>query len=72
MAFEGSTNWSRVGEGTFVVKGQPGGPGYRAQNNTLAVFADPDTIAQVTAELVAEHVAARGPGLSRGRWTKRS
>ena len=65
--FEGSTNWSRAGEGTFVVKGHPGGPGYRAQNNTLAVFTDPDTIARFTAELVAEHLAARGTGVSRGR-----
>jgi hypothetical protein len=59
VGFEGSTNWSASGEGTFVVKGQPGGPGYKAQNNTLAVFTDPDTIARFTAELVAEHLAAR-------------
>ncbi len=63
VGFEGSTNWSASGEGTFVVKGQPGGPGYRAQNNTLAVFTDPDTIARFNAELVAEHLAAREPGL---------
>ena len=63
VGFEGSTNWSACGEGTFVVKGHPGGPGYRAQNNTLAVFTDPDTIARFTAELVAEHLAARGTGL---------
>ena len=63
VGFEGSTNWSASGEGTFVLKGRPGGPGYKAQNNTLAVFTDPDTIARFTAELVAEHLAARGPGL---------
>ena len=62
----------RLGEGTFVVKGRPGGPGYKAQNNTLAVFTDPDTIARFTAELVAEHLAARGPGLSRGSRVRRS
>jgi len=72
VGFEGSTNWSRAGEGTFVVKGQPGGPGYKAQNNTLAVFTDPDTIARFTAELVAEHLAARGPGLARGHAARRS
>jgi hypothetical protein len=66
VGFEGSTNWSASGEGTFVVKGQPGGPGYKAQNNTLAVFTDPDTIGRFTAELVAEHLAARGAGLRRG------
>jgi hypothetical protein len=59
VGFEGSTNWSASGKGTFVVKGRPGGPRYRAQNNTLAVFTDPDTIARFTAELVAEHLAAR-------------
>ncbi len=63
VGFEGSTNWSASGEGTFVVKGMPGGPRYKAQNNTLAVFTDPDTIARFTAELVAEHLAARGSGL---------
>jgi len=65
VGFEGSTNWSASGEGTFVVKGRPGGVGYRAQNNTLAVFTCPDAIARFTAELVAEHLAARGPGLAR-------
>jgi hypothetical protein len=63
VGFEGSTNWSASGEGTFVVKGRPGGPRYRAQNNTLAVFTCPDAIARFTAELVAEHLAARGSGL---------
>ena len=65
VGFEGSTNWSASGEGTFVVKGRPGGPGYKAQNNTLAVFTDPDTIARFTAELVAEHLAARAGGQAR-------
>ena len=60
VGFEGSTNWSASGEGTFVVAhpDAPGGPGYKAQNNTLAVFTDPDTIIRFTAELVAEHLAA--------------
>lgn len=55
---EGSTNWSSSGEGTFVVKGQAGGPNYKAQNNTQSVFTDPDTISRFSAELVREHVAA--------------
>lgn len=62
VGFEGSTNWSTSGEGTFVVKGKPGGPGYKAQNNTLAVFTDPDTLARFAAELIAEHLAARDLG----------
>jgi hypothetical protein len=72
VGFEGSTNWSASGEGTFVVKGRPGRPGYKAQNNTLAVFTDPETIARFTAELVAEHLAARGPGLRHHRAAERS
>ena len=56
---EGSTNWSASGEGTFVVKGQPGGKGYKAQNNTQSIFTDPDTISRFQSELIAEHMAAR-------------
>ena len=56
---EGSTNWSVSGEGTFVVKGQAGGRGYKAQNNTQSVFTDPDTISRFQSELIAEHMAAR-------------
>lgn len=57
---EGSTNWSTSGEGTFVVKGRAGGPGYKAQNNTQTIFTDPDTLSRFQAELIAEHLAARG------------
>ncbi len=56
---EGSTNWSTSGEGTFVITGKPGGAGYKAQNNTQSIFTDPDTISRFTAELIAEHMAAR-------------
>jgi hypothetical protein len=56
---EGSTNWSASGEGTFVVKGQSGGKGYKAQNNTQSIFTDPDTIGRFQSELIAEHMAAR-------------
>ena len=62
VGFEGSTNWSSSGEGTFVVSGHAGGAGYKAQNNTLAVFTDPDTIARFTAELIAEHLVAVDQG----------
>jgi len=57
---EGSTNWSGSGEGTFVVTGQAGGAGYKAQNNTQSIFTDPDTIHRFQAELIAEHLAAQG------------
>ncbi|HTR08233.1 MAG TPA: hypothetical protein VMJ11_16605 [Paraburkholderia sp.] len=57
---EGSVNWSAAGEGTFVVRGQPGGPGYKAQNNTQTIFTDPDTINRFQTELVAEHMIAMG------------
>ena len=56
---EGSTNWSASGEGTFIITGQPGSPGYKAQNNTQSIFTDPDTISRFTAELIAEHLAAQ-------------
>ena len=56
---EGSTNWSTSGEGTFVVKGQAGGVGYKAQNNTQSIFTDPDAVARFQAELLMEHASAR-------------
>ena len=59
VAAEGSTNWSTAGEGTFVVAGQPGGPGYKAQNNTQSVITDPDTIVRFQTELISEHMIAR-------------
>lgn len=57
---EGSTNWSNSGEGTFVVKGSPGGPGYKAQNNTQSFFTDSDAVARFQAELLHEHLVAKG------------
>lgn len=59
VAGEGSTNWSTSGEGVFVISGQPGGPGFKAQNNTQSIITDPDTISRFTAELIAEHMAAQ-------------
>lgn len=59
---EGSTNWSASGEGIFVVKGKPGGPGYKAQNNTQSIFTDPDTVSRFQTELVTEHMTARAQG----------
>lgn len=56
---EGSTNWSASGMGTFVVNGKPGGPGYKAQNNTQTIFTDPDSINRFQTELIAEHVTAQ-------------
>lgn len=56
---EGSTNWSASGEGTFVVTGQAGGAGYKAQNNTQSIFTDADTLSRFQAELIAEHMTAQ-------------
>lgn len=56
---EGSTNWSVSGEGKFVVAGEPGGVGYKAQNNTQSIFIDTDTLTRFQAELIAEHMAAQ-------------
>lgn len=55
---EGSTNWSTSGEGVFVVKGKPGGAGFKAQNNTQTIFLDRDAVMRFQAELIAEHLAA--------------
>lgn len=63
VGFEGSTNWSAAGEGTFTPGSTgPGGPGLKAQNNTLAVFTDPSACSRFTAELLAEHLAAQSQG----------
>ena len=59
VAGEGSTNWSGSGEGTFVIQGIAGGPGYKAQNNTQSIITDPDTISRFSAELIAEHLVAQ-------------
>ena len=59
VGFEGSTNWSASGEGTFVVQGNAGGPGYKAQNNTLSVFTCADALSRFTSQLIAEHMAAQ-------------
>ncbi len=56
---EGSTNWSKSGEGIFVVNGHAGGVGYKAQNNTQTFFTCPDAIQRFQSELIAEHVAAQ-------------
>jgi len=56
---EGSTNWSASGEGIFVVKGTPGGPGYKAQNNTQTIFTDLDSVSRFQAELIQEHMFAQ-------------
>ncbi|WP_243413068.1 hypothetical protein [Paraburkholderia silvatlantica] len=59
---EGSVNWSAAGEGTFVIKGTPGGPGYLAQNNTQTIFTDPDTVNRFQTELIAEHMTVKAQG----------
>jgi hypothetical protein len=59
VAGEGSTNWSGSGEGTFITPGKIGGAGYKAQNNTQSIITDADTIGRFTAQLIAEHLAAR-------------
>lgn len=54
---EGSTNWSKSGEGTFSVR--PGEKGFKAQNNTQTFFLDPYAVQRFQAQLIAEHVAAQ-------------
>jgi hypothetical protein len=60
LGCHGSTNWSADGEGTFVVKGAPGGTGYKAQNNTQSFFTDRWSINRFRSRLIAEHdIAAK-------------
>ena len=63
---EGSTNWSTSGEGIFRVKNQPGGPGYKAQNNTQTFFTRPYHVQRFQNELISEHVAAQKGLLKKG------
>lgn len=59
VAFEGSTNWSCSGEGTGIsLTAAKQGPGFKAQNNTLAVYVNPYEIAKFAARLDYEHAVA--------------
>jgi hypothetical protein len=56
--FEGSTNWSNAGEGTGIQLDPHAipAPGYKAQNNTLLVSANPVGLARFSARLDVEHL----------------
>ncbi|HXJ26377.1 MAG TPA: hypothetical protein VNH17_11780 [Streptosporangiaceae bacterium] len=57
LGWEGSTNWSSSGEGTGISldpKLKPA-PGYKAQNNTLLVSANPVFLTRFGARLDVEH-----------------
>lgn len=58
--FEGSTNWSASGEGTGIQLDPKilQAAGYKAQNNTLLVSANPVGMARFAARLDTEHQAA--------------
>lgn len=59
LGWEGSTNWSASGEGTGI-RLDPSlrpVPGYKAQNNTLLVSANPVFLARFSARLDTEHRA---------------
>ena len=59
VAFEGSTNWSSSGEGTGIsLTAAKQAPGFRAQNNTLAVYVNTYEIAKFAARLDYEHAVA--------------
>jgi hypothetical protein len=59
VAFEGSTNWSSSGEGTGIsLTGAKQAPGFKAQNNTLAVYVNTYEIAKFAARLDYEHAVA--------------
>lgn len=60
LGFEGSMNWSASGEGTGIQlkPSDPKQPGFKAQNNTLLVSANPTFLARFGARLDAEHAIA--------------
>lgn len=61
LYFEGSMNWSSSGEGTGIdLHADPAKPqpGWRAQNNTLMVSANPVGLRRFAARLDTEHLAA--------------
>jgi hypothetical protein len=59
VAFEGSTNWSSSGEGSGIsLDAAKQHPGFKAQNNTLAVYVNPYEIAKFSARLDYEHGVA--------------
>jgi hypothetical protein len=61
VAFEGSTNWSSSGEGTGIsLAAAKQAPGFKAQNNTLAVYVNSYEIAKFAARLDYEHAVAGG------------
>lgn len=57
LAFHGSVNWSKSGEGTFVKDDGPGGVGYKAQNNTLSWHTDRFSVNAFRDELDRERTA---------------
>jgi hypothetical protein len=66
VAFEGSTNWSSSGEGTGIsLTATKQAPGFKAQNNTLAVYTNPYEIAKFAARLDYEHAVATSQPHSR-------
>lgn len=76
LGWEGSTNWSASGEGTGISLDAAKKPvtGYKAQNNTLLVSANPVFLARFGARLDTEHKVglmrqARGQGLVAGTVT---
>jgi hypothetical protein len=59
VAFEGSTNWSTAGEGVGIdLTAAAQHAGFKAQNNTLAVYVNPYEIAKFSARLDYEHSVA--------------
>jgi hypothetical protein len=56
IAYGGSTNWSKGGEGTGINLAGKQPAGYVAQDNTLTVTVNPVSLARLMARLDVEHV----------------
>jgi hypothetical protein len=73
VAFEGSTNWSASGEEVGIsLAAATQHPGFKAQNNTLAVYVNPYEIAKFSARLDYEHAVAAQQSGARSRPRSRS
>jgi hypothetical protein len=59
VALEGSTNWSNSGEGVGIsLAAAAQHPGFKAENNTLAVYVNPYEIAKFAARVDYKHAVA--------------
>jgi hypothetical protein len=67
VAYEGSMNWSSAGEGQGIslVPGVNSTKGFKAQNNTLVISANPVFVSRFRTRLAIEHETAKAQEVKR-------